>query len=68
MTYVEPDGHEHQPVQVQLDDGTWVEGSLEAHRKVEGVWSSCVRYSLGTGDTQLGWFEEPRIRGHRRPV
>lgn len=68
MTYLQLDGHEHQPVQVRLDDGIWVDGVLEAYRKAEGVWSGYVRYSLVPGDTQLGWFEEPRIRGHRRPA
>ena len=64
MTYVQLDGHEHRPVQVQMDDGLWAEGFLEAYRKVEGVWSGYVRYSLAPGETYLGWFEEPRIRGH----
>lgn len=65
MTYVELDGHEARPVEVQMDDGIWVPGFLEAYRKVEGVWSGYVRYSLGRDATHLGWFEEGRIRGHR---
>jgi hypothetical protein len=65
VTYVQLEGHEHRPVEVQLDDGTWLEGYLEAYRQVEGVWSGFVRYGLGPGKTHLGWFEEPRIRGHR---
>jgi hypothetical protein len=64
MTYVQLDGHEARPVEVQLDDGIWAPGLLEAYRKVEGVWSGFVRYSLGPDETHLGWFEEGRIRGH----
>jgi hypothetical protein len=64
MTYVQLDGHEARPVEVQLDDGTWAPGFLEAYRKVEGVWSGYVRYSLGPDKTHLAWFEEGRIRGH----
>lgn len=37
MTYVQLDGHEARPVQVQLDDGIWAPGSLEGYRKVGGV-------------------------------
>lgn len=63
MTYVQLDGNEARHVEVQLDDGIWVPGFLEASRKVEGVWSGYVRYSLTAGETHLGWFEEGRIRG-----
>lgn len=66
MTYLEldGDGDEARPVEVQMDDGIWVPGSLEAYRKVEGVWSGFVRYTLAAGATQSGWFEEGRVRGH----
>ena len=64
VTYVQLDGHEHRPVEVQLDDGIWVPGFLEAYRQVEGVWSGLVRYSLTSAEAQRTWFEEPRIRGH----
>lgn len=63
MTYVTLDADEHREVRVQLDDGLWVPGWLEAYRKVEGVWSGFVRYTLGVGKTHIGWFEEGRIRG-----
>ena len=65
MTYVELDPSEHQHVQVRLDDGLWVDGSLETYRKVEGVWSGRVRYSLTREDARVEWFEEGRIRGAR---
>lgn len=64
MTYVQLEDHEHQPVEVRLDDGIWVAGVLETYRQVEGVWSGYVRYTVAAGDTRHGWFEEPRIRGH----
>lgn len=63
MTYVALDADEHREVRVQLDDGLWVPGWLEAYRQVEGVWSGHVRYTLGVGRTHIGWFEEGRIRG-----
>lgn len=63
MTYVELDPHEHRHVQVRLDAGIWVDGSLETFRKVEGVWSGRVRYTLPSQDSQVEWFEEGRIRG-----
>lgn len=63
MTYVELDPHEHQHVQIRLDDGIWVDGSLEVFRKVEGVWSGRVRYTLPAQGTEVAWFEEGRIRG-----
>ena len=47
-----------------MDDGLWVPGFIEAYRKVEGVWSGFVRYTLAPDATHLGWFEEGRIRGH----
>jgi hypothetical protein len=64
MTYVQLEAGEFRPVQVQMDDGVWAEGLLEGFRKVEGVWSGYVRYSLTPDETHHGWFEEPRIRGH----
>ncbi len=48
-------------VQVQLDDGRWVDGILHAGREVEGVWSWFVRCDADPGVTRLGWFQEPRI-------
>jgi hypothetical protein len=62
LTYVELGPDEHRHVQVRLDDGIWVPGRLESYRKVEGVWSGQVRYSLGDDDL-VEWFEEGRIRG-----
>jgi hypothetical protein len=62
VSYVQLDPGEHRPVQVQLDDGRWVDGWLEAQRKVEGVWSAFVRYSTAPSETYLGWFEEGRVR------
>lgn len=63
MTYVELGPDERQHVQVQLDDGIWLDGTLETYRKVEGVWSGQVRFTLTQGDTRLEWFEAGRIRG-----
>jgi hypothetical protein len=65
MTYVELEPDEHQHVQVRLDDGIWVDGTLETFRKVEGVWSGLVRFALTADDTRVEWFEEGRIRGAR---
>ena len=62
MTYVQLDPEEHRPVQVLTDEGRWVDGWLEAQRKVEGVWSGFVRYTTTPSETCLGWFEEGRIR------
>lgn len=39
-------------MQVRLDDGRWVDGWLEAQRKVEGVWSGYVRYSTAPSETR----------------
>ena len=44
MTYYQLDRQGDRPVQVQLDDGHWVPGLLEAARRAEGVWSGLVRY------------------------
>ena len=63
MTYVDLRPDDTRRVQVRLDDGIWVDGELEVYRKVEGVWSGRVRYSLGVGEQHIGWFEEGRIRG-----
>ncbi|WP_148576064.1 hypothetical protein [Nocardioides caldifontis] len=62
MTYVDLRPDNVRPVQVQLDDGLWVEGTLEVERKVEGVWQGWVRYTVAVSETYVGWFEEPRIR------
>ena len=63
MTYVDLGPDEHRHVQVRLDDGIWVDGRLESYRKVEGVWSGRVSYSLSADDTRTEWFEEGRLRG-----
>ncbi len=63
MTYVELDPEEHRHVQVRLDDGIWIDGTLERYRKVEGVWSGQVSYHLTANDRRTEWFEEGRIRG-----
>jgi hypothetical protein len=63
MTYVELGPDDYQHVQVRLDDGIWIDGTLETYRKVEGVWSGQVRYALGRDESRLEWFEEGRIRG-----
>lgn len=47
----------------RLDDGIWAPGFLEAYRKVEGVWSGFVRYTLGPDATHLGWFEQGGFGG-----
>jgi hypothetical protein len=62
MTYVDLRPDNVRPVQVQLDDGLWVDGMLVAERKVEGVWQGSVRYTLDSSEPFTGWFEEPRIR------
>lgn len=64
MTYVDLPPDEYRPVQVQLNGGVWCDGYLESYRKVEGLWSGFVRYSTEPGVNYVGWFEEPRIRGH----
>ena len=61
MTYVDLRPDNVRVVQVQLDDGIWVEAELEAYRKLEGVWAGSVRYTLGISQTYVGWFEA-RIR------
>ena len=48
-------------MQVQLDDGRWVDGILQHGREAEGVWSWFVRCDAGSGVTRLDWFSEPRI-------
>ena len=63
MTYVELEPDDHQHVQVRLDDGIWVDGILDRYRKVEGVWSGQVTFTLTADDTRSEWFEEGRIRG-----
>jgi hypothetical protein len=60
-THVKPQPGAHRRVQVQLDDGRWVEGILQYGREVHGVWSWFVRCDAGSGLTRLGWYEEPRI-------
>ena len=62
VTYVDLRPDNVRLVQVRLDDGLWVDGTLEAERKVEGVWQGWVRYSTAVAATYVGWFEEPRIR------
>jgi hypothetical protein len=64
MTYVELGPEGFRPVRVRLADGRWCDGWLEAYRQVEGIWAGYVRYSTQPGENYLGWFEEPRIRGH----
>ena len=63
-TYLDLRPDNVRPVQVQLEDGLWVDGWVEAERKVEGVWQGWVRYSVTREHTEtfIGWFEEPRIR------
>jgi len=62
VTYLDLRPDNVRPVQVRLDDGIWVDGMLEAERKVEGVWQGWVRYTLNGSESYIGWFEEPRIR------
>ncbi len=55
MTYVDLRPDDVRPVQVQLDDGIWVDGMLEAERKVEGVWQGWVpRIRAAAGDQSDG--------------
>jgi hypothetical protein len=43
MTYLQLDGDDQREVRVQHSDGVWYPGTLEAYRKVEGVWECYVR-------------------------
>ena len=54
MTYHQLDGHEAHPVEVQLDDGIWAPGFLEAYRKVEGMWSGLRAVHLAADQTLRG--------------
>jgi hypothetical protein len=51
-------------VQVKLDAGSWILGTLDAEREVDGVWSGFVRYSADAGHVSYEWFEQSRIRGY----
>jgi hypothetical protein len=63
LTYVGLAPWNYREVHVQHSDGLWYPGLLEAYRDVSGVWEGYVSYSTGSGETQLGWFEEHRIKG-----
>lgn len=54
LPYLDPLEVRSESVQVQLDDGRWVDGWLEAQRKVEGVWSGYVLYTPAPAETYLG--------------
>ena len=59
-------GQQHaRPVQVLTAEGSWVDGWLEAYRKVEGVWSGFVRYSTAPSETYLGWVRGGTHAGRR---
>ena len=63
MNYVRLDRHAACPVEVQLDDGIWATGFLEAYRKVEGVWSGFVRYPSGRMRRTSGGSRKGAFRG-----
>ena len=56
-------GLKPRPVEVQLDDGTWVPGQLQAVVAVDGTWKGFVRYRERTAAEHLKWFDEERVRG-----
>ena len=62
-TYVGLAPGNYREVQVQHSDGIWYPGLLEAYRNLDDVWEGYVSYSTESGETQLGWFEEDRIKG-----
>jgi hypothetical protein len=51
-------------VEVQLDNGTWVHGDLQAIHRADGTWKGFVRYCERTEASHLRWLKEGRIRGH----
>jgi hypothetical protein len=57
-------GLQPRPVEVQMDNGTWVPGLLHAvHRGDDNTWKGFVRYHERTDAAHLRWFDEGRIRG-----
>ncbi len=50
-------------VTVQMDDGTWVPGDLQAVHRGDGTWKGFVRYRERTNVSHLRWFDESRVRG-----
>ena len=57
-------GRKARPVEVQMDDGTWVPGDLEAIHSVDGTWKGFVRYRERTAAAHFKWFDKARVRGH----
>ena len=55
-------GLQQRPVEVQMHDGTWVPGFLQATHRVNGTWRGFVRYSERTSATHFRWFEEQQVR------
>lgn len=50
------------PVQVKLDDGTWVAGDLVGYQERLGLWWGYVRHPLARAECGLEWFDESRVR------
>jgi hypothetical protein len=55
-------GLQPRPVQVQMDDGTWVPGELTATHRFEGTWKGFVRYRERTNAAHFRWFDEAQVR------
>jgi hypothetical protein len=60
--YLDLHADDVRPLKVRLDDGRWVNGWLEAQRKVCGAWAGWVRYTTGPAETRVDWFFEDRVR------
>lgn len=50
-------------VEVQMSNGTWVPGELQAIHRVDGTWKGFVRYRERTSASHLRWFDEEHVRG-----
>ena len=56
-------GPQQRPVEVQMHDGTWVLGYLQAAHRVDGTWRGFVRYREHTSAMHFRWFAEEQVRG-----
>ena len=53
---------EYRSAVVQLENGSWVLGTLEAFRPTQGSWMGFVRYKLLDGKKRVQWMTADRIR------
>ena len=56
-------GLQQRPVEVQMHDGNWVPGYLQATRRRDGTWRGFVCYRVRTSAMHYRWFEEEQVRG-----